>query len=392
MTAIHPIPLPQMGANDTTAIIVEIAKQPGEQVRKGEVICVAETTKSIFDIEATHDGWITFLAETGGELAVGEPVAAICDTPTSAEEILAFIASVSAPVILPQAEGDAATSWTMKAEMVARQQGIEIQQVAAVFPGKKITEADVHQFLAEQSAKPISVTPAVRDLVNDPYPAGRVQRLVIVGGGEGAVQILDALAKIPGQHAVAIVDDNATLHGRSVAGVPVVGPVDATHVKQMIQQNQADGVVISVSTSIPFRQRIFDEWSAAGIPFANVVHPSAQVGINAAIGAGNVILAFCQIGPCATVGNNNFLSAYCSIEHHSTLGNHCSFGPGVITSSRANIGDRARFGTGIFIEPHITVGHDSVVGSGCILWSDVPPESVLKSKLNYAIRQKKVKR
>lgn len=386
MTAIHPIPLPQMGANDTTAIIVELAKQQGEPVRKGEIICVAETTKSIFDIESTHDGCITFLAEAGAELAVGEPVAAVCDAPTSIEEIQAFIASVSASSPLPQTDG-AEASWTMKAELVARQHNLQMQQVAAAFAGKKITEADVHQFLSEQSAKPAAET--ARDLVNDLYPAGRVQRLVIVGGGEGAVQILDAISKIPTQQAVAIVDDNPTLQGRSVAGVPVVGPVDAARVKQMIEQNQADGVVISVSTSIPFRQRIFDEWSALGIPFANVIHPSVQVGINVALGAGNVILAFCQLGPCATVGNNNFLSAYCSIEHHSTLGNHCSFGPGVITSSRANIGDRARFGTGIFIEPHITIGHDSVIGSGCILWNDVPPESVLKSKLNYAVRQKK---
>lgn len=378
-----------MGANDTTAIIVELTKQPGEQVRKGEVICVAETTKSIFDIEATHDGFITFLAQAGNELSVGDPVAAVCDSPTSVQEIEAYIATITAPSTPSQAD-TAEASWTMKAELVARQHNIKIQQVAAAFAGKKITEADVHKFLSAQSAKVSSIPP--RDLVNDPYPAGRVQRLVIVGGGEGAVQILDALSKIPGQQAVAIVDDNPTLQGRSVAGVPVVGPVNGEQVKQLIEEHQADGVIISVSTSIPFRQRIFDEWTTLGIPFANVIHPSVQVGINVAMGTGNVILAFCQIGPCATVGNNNFLSAYCSIEHHSTLGNHCSFGPGVITSSRANIGDRARFGTGIFIEPHISIGHDSVVGSGCILWKDVPAESVLKSKLNYAVRSKKVNR
>lgn len=387
MTDIHPIPLPQMGANDTTAIIVELAKQPGEPVRKGEVICVAETTKSIFDIEATRDGFITFLVQAGAELSVGEPVAAVCDSPMSVDAVQAVLAAAIPPSDSPKTDG-AEPSWTMKAEMVARQNNVDIHHVAAAFPGKKIAEADVRQFLSERSAT--AAAAAAHDLVNDLYRSGRVQRLVIVGGGEGAVQILDAISKIPGQQAVAIVDDNPALKGRSVAGVPVVGPVDGAAVKQMIEQNQADGVVISVSTSIPFRQRVFDEWTRLGIPFANVIHPSAQVGINAAIGTGNVILAFCQLGPCATVGNNNFLSAYCSIEHHSTLGNHCSFGPGVITSSRANIGDRTRFGTGIFIEPHITIGHDSVIGSGCILWSDVPAESVLKSKLNYALRPRKV--
>ena len=45
------------------------------------------------------------------------------------------------------------------------------------------------------------------DLVDDSYPRNRQQRLLIIGGGLGAVQVLDSLCRIEHQRATAIVDD-----------------------------------------------------------------------------------------------------------------------------------------------------------------------------------------
>ncbi|HRA67996.1 MAG TPA: acetyltransferase, partial [Caldilinea sp.] len=214
----------------------------------------------------------------------------------------------------------------------------------------------------------------------------RVQRLLIVGGGNGAVQILDALARIPQQRGVAIMDDNAAIHGKQVAGVPIIGAIDEDRVADLLAAGAIDAAVISVSTSIPFRERIFTAWQARGIPFANVIHPSAVVGMNVALGVGNVVMAFCHVGACATVGDNNFLSAYCSIEHHCVLGSHCSFGPAVVTSSRVRIGDGVRFGTGIAIEPGVTIGAGSVIASGLAITQDIAARSLVKARVGYTVR------
>ena len=379
------VPLPQMGANDLTATIVEWGKQAGEEVRKGEVICVAETTKSVFDIEAPASGFLTIVREIGEEVPVGEAISVITSEAVERDDVDRWLAE------RPRAEEEAPAeekAFTAKAEMVARKNGIDIASVTA--SGEKITEADVLAHIERMKHAPASAADHA-DLVDGPYPGGRVERVLIVGGGEGAVQVIDAISKTSGQRAVAIVDDNPALVGKSVAGVPVVGGVDTESVVAMYQRGEFDGAIISVSTSIPFRARIFEEWSGRGIRFANVIHPSAVVGINATLGQGNIILAFCQVGPCSDMGSNNFLSAYCSIEHHSRLGRHCSFGPGVVTSSRADVGDRVRFGTGIFIEPHISIGAEAVIGSGCTIWKDVAAGSVLKSKLNYAERKRVVR-
>ena len=431
MASFLPIHLPQSGPNDTTATLIEWAKAAGDRVNRGEIVAVAETTKSVFEIEAPQAGYLYPLAESGQAVTVGAVIAVLSETEASDDAARAWLAAqphlaASSVAVTTSADevAGAHKPATKKAELLAQRHQIDLAQVPAA--GDRITEADVlavvggargegrgaaaseprplgreggdkeirRQGEEESSAStplhpsPQAPTPQLRDLVDDRYPAQRVQRLLIIGGGNGAVQIIDALARIAQQRAVAIMDDNAAIHGKTVAGVPVIGAIEPVRAAELLATGAIDAAVISVSTSIRFRQRIFTTWRAQVIPFANVIHPSAVVGMNVAMGEGNVVMAFCHFGACATVGDNNFLSAYCSIEHHCVLGSHCSFGPGVVTSSRVNIGDRVRFGTGIFIEPGVQIGADSVIASGLAIAQHIPPQSLLKAKLGYTVRSR----
>lgn len=393
MTEFVRVPLPQFGANDVSAQILEWLVPEGAQVRAGEALCSVETTKSVSDVEAPAAGYVVTLVEAGASADTGQTLAVVASVPASREDVARWLAEQEAQAAAAQpVTATTGPKWTYKAELLARQQGVDIAAVPA--SGERVTEADVRAYLAGRSAAPAlahdapHATSDARDLMDDRYPTGRVRRLLLIGGGNGAIQVLDALAKIPSQRAVAIMDDNPALAGKSAGGVPVVGGIDLDRAATMHREGDFDAAVISVSTSIPFRQRIYDEWQARGIPFANVIHPSAVIGANVTLGQGNLILAFCNISACATLGDNNFISPYCSIEHHCVLGSHCSFGPAVITSGEVHIGDRVRFGTGIFIEPHVTIGQDAVIGSGCALWSNVPAQAIVKTKPNYVIRRR----
>ena len=412
MAEFIPIYLPQSGPNDVTATLVEWAKVAGHWVNASETVAVAETTKSVFDIEAPQAGYLYPLAQSGNDAAVGSVIAVLSPTPTSPEDAQAWFAARQTGHEPRPAEATAAKPATKKAELLAQRHGVDLTQIPAI--GSRITEADVLAYVEKGTggkqraatqpagdmglggtAKTAVLPPSPqhfaaslerRDLVDDRYPTNRTQRLLIIGGGNGAVQIIDALSRIPNQTAVAIMDDNAAIHGQTVAGVPVIGAIDPVRAGGMLASGDIHAAVISVSTSIPFRARIFAEWKVAGIPFANVIHPSAVIGMNVAMGEGNIALAFCHFGACATVGDNNFLSAYCSIEHHCVLGSHCSFGPGIVTSSRVHIGDRVRFGTGIFIEPGVKIGSESVIASGLAIWQNIPERSLLKARLAYTRR------
>lgn len=390
-----PLHLPQSGPNDVTATLAEWSKTAGQWVNKGEIVASAETTKSVFDIEAPVAGYLYSVASVGAEVPVGAVIGVLTAAESTPELVQTWLSSQSRPPAqtAPAATAAAAKPWTLKAELLAQRHGIDIARVPA--QGDRISEADVQRYMASQTsgsstapAVQPGAAPAFADLVDDRYPNHRPQRLLIIGGGNGAVQIIDVLAKEPRQRAVAVVDDNAAIQGKTIAGVPVRGAIDLEWAADQLAAGAFDAAVISISTNIGVRARIFEQWKARGIPFANVIHPSAVVGMNVSWGEGNVVMALCHFGACATVGDNNFVSAYCSIEHHCLLGSHCSFGPGVVTSSRVRIGDRVRFGTGIFIEPGISIGADSVIASGLAIWQNIPERSLLKARLGYTIRQR----
>lgn len=386
MVKILPVKMTKLSANDDNGTIVEWLHTTSEEVNKGEILCIVETTKSIFEIESPSSGYFFPLRSVGEAVEVGITIGAITDTQVTQDEVIRLLEkeeqTEEKPVPVSEASG---STLTLKAQLMAKRLGIDPTELAQ--DGKKITEEDVRKYAESKNTNVPSDHPQM-DTVRDRYPEGKIERVLIIGGGDGAVQVLDVLAKTPGQQAVAILDDNPELRGKKVNGVPVTGGIDMDRIVDLYERGEFDAAVISISTIIRLRAEIFEKLKSRGIPFANIIHPSVVKGINVKMGEGNVIMAFTHLGACASLGDNNFISAYCSIEHHNEMGNHCSFGPGVVTSSRVIFGDQVRCGTGIFIEPKIRIGAKSVIGSGCIIWQDVPEGVVLKSKLNYVERSR----
>ena len=377
-----PILLPQLGVNDVSAIIITWEKENGDKVKIGEELCTVETSKTVFDIVAENEGYLTILKQAGEEVDIGDYLGAITEELVAYENVKNNVRSLFKSDKKQIEETQAIM--TEKARLVALRNNVDISKIQ---PKKgRIAEKDVLSYI--ESLKQGRASQDFSDSVDDIYPTNKVQTLLIIGAGDGAVQLIDALTKVPRQKAVMLLDDNKSLHGKTVAGVPVVGDISYEQIESYHKEGRFDAAIISISTSVAFRAKVFENLQLRGVPFANVIHPSVCIGINVSIGSGNIILAFCHIGACVKIKNNNFISAYCSIEHHSILASHSSFGPGVITSSRVIIGDKVRFGTGIFIEPHVTIGEEALIGSGCIVCKDIPSHTVAKNKINYLLKKR----
>ncbi len=374
--------LPQHSVNDEFAILVEWYKNHGEFVKKNEFICSAETTKLLFEIEADQDGYLIPLVSAGDEAKVGAPIAILSSDPSdTVAKVKEWIKETETPKTLKE---QVERHVTKKAQILADRLGLDVNTIPA--RQNRLTAKDVQRYCDSLAPPKTSRKAQSDDLVTDVYPNKELQRLLIIGGGDGAVQILDALALSRRQKAVAIIDDNPELKGRTIMGVPIIGTIDLDYALKLFKEEKFDAAVISISTNIPFRDNVFRKWRDKGIPFANVIHPTAFLGMNSSMGTGNVILAFCHIGACAIIGDNNFLSAYCSIEHHCILGNNCSFGPAVIFSSRVDVKNNVRFGTGIFVEPFVKIGSNSVIASGTTLTGDIQAEMIVKSRASTSMR------
>jgi sugar O-acyltransferase (sialic acid O-acetyltransferase NeuD family) len=354
-------------------------------VTKGEIICVAETTKASFEIETDHDGYFFPLAEVSTKVKIGNPLAVVTlSEKDSLKSIKKWLLKTVQKNNINQSKKN--KTYTKKAMILANRLGFDINSVSVT--GGKITEKDVLSHYDEFKISGKLIKTDVMDLIDDIYTANKMEKVLIIGGGDGAVQILDVIRASQTQRAIGIVDDNTKLKGKTVVGVPSIGKIDAKYVSDLYKEGRFDSAIISISTNIAFRDKVFDDFSKKGIPFTNIIHPTSYVGLNVSLGTGNVILAFCQIGACAKIENNNFLSAYTNIEHHNMLGNSCSFGPGVLTSSSVKIGDKVKFGTGIFVEPFVKIGSNSTIASGSILTGNIPDGHIVKSRVNTFVRPK----
>jgi len=321
------------------------------------------------------------IVNVGDEIISGSIMGIITDEEISLEEARNYVNNLKINQNDNSNEGD--ILYTEKAKLLALKNNLNIFTVP--HKSDRISEEDVLNYL--NVIKESSSSTRYKDIVDDIYENNKVEKIAIIGAGNGAVQIIDTLLKIPKQRPVMLFDDNRSIIGKKISGIPIVDIIDTDLIEKHYKNNSFDSVIISVSTSIPFRVKVFNELKNRDIPFTNVVHPTVILGTNVYLGEGNVILAFCHIGACSVLGNNNFISAFCNIEHHVILGDHCSFGPAVITSSKVNISSQVRFGTGIFIEPFINIGEKSMISSGCIITKDIPQNSIVKNKMNYLIRK-----
>ncbi len=379
------IPMPQIGVNEDTAFLIQWLVAPGEPVKKGQALCTVETTKSVVDIEAEQAGHLYPLAAAGSELPVGAPLAVLSTQPATANEIDTWVQNQT-PSPNTSDQPSPTRTWTKKAELLAKQHGISLETLLTMHTGPRLEAADAQKLIDQLQAATPEPSTQSSDLVDAPCPSHRIQRILILGGGDGAVQTLDAIAHDPKQRAVAIVDDNKTLWGKTMMGVPIVGGM--AKIADLWANHTFDAAIIAISSNLAVRERLFTQWRDFGIPFTNVIAPNVILHSNVSLGSGNLIMANARLGACTSIGDNNFLSAYVNIEHHNKLGSHCTFGPMVSTSGRVSIGDRVIFGAGIFIEPHLTIGSDSTIASGSIIRGNVPAGVIVKTHIQQSHRPK----
>lgn len=62
---------------DMVGVLSDLAVDEGEEVKKGQVICLIESMKIMFEVRASRKGRVHYLVELGEIVGEGEPVAEI---------------------------------------------------------------------------------------------------------------------------------------------------------------------------------------------------------------------------------------------------------------------------------------------------------------------------
>ncbi|MGO9898184.1 MAG: biotin/lipoyl-containing protein [Solirubrobacteraceae bacterium] len=360
------VTIPTTDVNSESAVVVRWYVEDRAQVAQEEALVEIETSKAILDVAAPQDGILLRLHEEGDQLKVDQPLGYLFETIEALER---YEQERSVAVTVPQ---ENAGRITAPARRRAEELGLDIDEIASGTEGL-VTTKMVEAF-APRTGRGADLE------LPDPLEAEPgARRLVIIGAGLGATQLLDILLHDDAQQAVALVDDDRDLFGDVVDGVPVVGGFERC--LALFKAKAFDAAVISISTSVPARTRLRELCRQAGIPLANAIDPSARIARNVGMGDGNVICAQCHLGVGTTLGDNNFISAYNSFDHHNELGSDISTGPGCMTSGLVTVGDRCRFGTGVFIEPYVKIGAGVQIASGAVIVGSIPADHVVKTRI-----------
>ncbi len=142
-----------------TAVISEWKVKVGDSVKKGDVLLVVETNKITQDIEASCDGIVEqILFQEGDDVEISKTVAVIGDGSGTAaapeEERPAIEISGSEAASL---DTGVRTVITPVAKKMAKEKGIDLDELTKRFPGKRIGKKEVLAF-EEAPAKDFSVT------------------------------------------------------------------------------------------------------------------------------------------------------------------------------------------------------------------------------------------
>jgi sugar O-acyltransferase (sialic acid O-acetyltransferase NeuD family) len=192
---------------------------------------------------------------------------------------------------------------------------------------------------------------------------GTKQIVVIGAGGHGKVD--------------AIYDDDQSLWGTQILGVPVRGPILDLRVSP-----QRFSAIIGIGNST-IRQRLVE---SLPLEWLSVVHPHAFVHDSVELGAGTVVFAGAVLQPHVTVGRHVIVNTSASIDHDCQIGDFVGIGPGTHLSGTVRVDDRSLLGTGCSVLPNVHIETDATVGAGTVVIHNVPRSSTLVGPAPRIIR------
>ena len=198
-------------------------------------------------------------------------------------------------------------------------------------------------------------------------------RLIIVGAsGWGLeahwVAVAMTNAGTAAWDVVGFVDDEVAAHGRSHAGLPVLGGSGdiAAHL------GDAGAVFVAIGNNKP-RAVLAARLEAQGLRFATLIHPKAEIAPDVEIGPGTYVGAFATIAPQARVGEHVIVNVGAVVGHEAVVADYTQIAPGAILTGACETERGAFIGSNASIYPGCRVGAEAAVGSNSFLMTNMEP-------------------
>ncbi|MEW5847160.1 MAG: NeuD/PglB/VioB family sugar acetyltransferase [Myxococcota bacterium] len=193
--------------------------------------------------------------------------------------------------------------------------------------------------------------------------------IVVVGGGEHARVVMDAVRSRPGELRLrAFTDPQDCPRAREMYGVP---QLDDDALATLPKEDTALVLGVGGLGPSPVRERVVERLRPLGLRWTPVVHARAVVAESAQVREGAVVMAGAVVQPGAVVDAHVVVNTGAIIEHDVTLEPYVLIAPGAVLGGGARVGRGAVVGLGAAVRDHVVVGEGAMVGMGAVVTRSV---------------------
>ncbi len=344
--------VPLVNPNENESLLASLVVKEGQQVKKGDLLAVFETTKSTFELMAEAAGFVLGIRATEGDLLkTGDLLCYLADRADTK------LPKPSVPEKQePALQAPADLRITQPALAYAQTNGIDLSVFTA---GQLITEK------------------MVKELTSTNLPAIDPNKVIIYGGGGHAKSLID-LIHAEGRFLIHGIVDDGIAAGTQIMGVPVLG--DGSILNELRHQ----GIGLAVNAvggigSITPRLKVYDRLRQAGFGFPTVIHPRAFVEPTATLGEGGQLFFNAYIGSEVKVGFGCIINTGAIISHDCVLGDFVNISPGAILAGAVTVNERSLVGMGVTINLNVSIGEGCRVGNSATIKADIPDNGVVRA-------------
>lgn len=203
-----------------------------------------------------------------------------------------------------------------------------------------------------------------------------MRKLILVGCGGLARETVDLVhdANVAGAGWAleGFVDDDPAKHGKTISGLPVLGPTE------MLDERPDTAVALCVGNphNPHSRTDVANRLALPASRYATLVHPSAAIGRSCTIGYGGIVLAGVVATADVWVGSHVVIMPATVLTHDDVIGDGATIASGVRVSGSVHVGPAAYLGAGAVVREGVRIGAGAVLGAASLALRDIPDGEV----------------
>lgn len=206
---------------------------------------------------------------------------------------------------------------------------------------------------------------------------------IVIWGLSGFAREVNWLCEQIGVEVVGFLHEDASMKGRVVDDVPVLGSLaDISMLRKEVR-------VLCAGVADPgWKRHLFESTFRAGFEVCPaLVHPSVYVSKRNSIGSGSVICPGVIMTVNVHIGAHAAVHMQSTLGHDVVVGDYATIGPGVNLSGNVTVGEGVFIGTNASVREKTHVHPWSVIGAGAFVREDVP-ERVLVAGVPATLKKR----